>query len=215
MTMTQQRIDSRSIGENVRQIRTERNLRLEDVARRAGHTKGYLSKIEQGKSTPSIATIMRLAGALGVDVSMLMQSADGGSEQDARATAHVKPSQRLEVLNDGAGPGYTYMALSAGRRRKMMEPFLLTVRPEHVDPAKVFEHPGEEFVYVISGSCDYVVGDETYFLEPGDSLYFDSTKPHAPRPKKEAVTFIAIFCAPPKSSGMRTEANVYVSAKAN
>jgi transcriptional regulator with XRE-family HTH domain len=208
--MTQRRVDSQSIGENIRQIRTQRNLRLEDIAGRAGYTKGYLSKIEQGKSTPSIATILRLASALGVEPSTLMQSGD--ADADPRATIHVKPAQRLEVLNEGAGPGYTFMALSTGRRRKMMEPFLLTVRPEHVDHAKIFEHPGEEFIYVLEGSCEYLVGDEKFMLEPGDSLYFDANKPHAPRPTKEPVTFIAIFCAPQRVSAAKTEAGAYASA---
>jgi transcriptional regulator with XRE-family HTH domain len=211
--MTNKQVDTRSIGDNVRQIRSARNLRLEDVAARAGYTKGYLSKIEQGKSTPSIATILRVASALGVEPSVLMQAGPGGND-DPRATVHINPAQRLEVLNEGAGPGYTFMALAAGRRRKLMEPFMLTVRPEHVDPAKVFEHPGEEFIYVIEGSCEYVVGDEKFLLEPGDSLYFDANRPHAPRPRNGPVTFLAIFCAPQRVIAQKSEAAAYAVQRA-
>jgi mannose-6-phosphate isomerase-like protein (cupin superfamily) len=97
----------------------------------------------------------------------------------------------------------------------MMEPFMLTVHPEHVDPAKVFEHPGEEFIFVMEGSCEYVVGDEKYLLEPGDSLYFDANKPHAPRPKNGPVKFLAIFCAPQRVTAGNTEVAAYAAQRAD
>jgi transcriptional regulator with XRE-family HTH domain len=189
----------------MRLIRVERSLRLEDVAQRAGCTKGHLSKIEQGKSSPSIAVIFRVAAALGIEPSLLLDN-KATTIADPRATVHVTPATRLQVMNEGAGPGYTYMALAAARHRKAMEPFILTVRPEQVDPNKTFEHPGEELIFVIDGEMEYRVGAETFRLAAGDSLYFDATKPHAPLPIGGPVTFLAVFCAPPpRSHALRPE----------
>ncbi|MBE7462135.1 MAG: helix-turn-helix domain-containing protein [Planctomycetes bacterium] len=185
------------LGARIRQTRIAQGLRLEDLASRAGFTKGFLSKIENGKASPPIATLLKLAAALGVDATDLLQDDAGGAHDDPHATVHVRPEDRLEIANAAAGPGYQYLSLAARRRLKMMEPFLITVRPEDVDREKTFQHPGEEFIFVVAGETEYRVGDETYHLKQGDSLYFDASKPHAPYPKDVPVTFVAIFCAPP------------------
>jgi transcriptional regulator with XRE-family HTH domain len=189
-------IRSKLIAERIRWLRYERGLRLEDVAKRAGYTKGFLSKIERGRTSPPIATLMRIGTALGVDPGELLNETEGETETDLQASVHVKPETRLDVHNSDAGPGYSYMALAAPRRHKLMEPFYLTVTPEDVHPNKRFQHPGEEFIFVLEGRGDYLVGEETFALEKGDSLYFDATRPHAPIPKGGPMTFLAIFCAP-------------------
>ena len=186
------------VGVSLRRLRGQMGLRIEDVARRAGFTKGFLSKIENGKSSPPIATLMRLAGALGVDPAALLQSDDGAKSGNANSAVHVPAAARQRVQNAGAGPGYTYWALAAGRAHKAMEPFLLTVHPKEFDPKKTFQHPGEEFIFVLEGRCTYRVGDDIFDLRAGDSLYFDARKPHAPHPKGGPVTFLAMFCAPPR-----------------
>ncbi len=187
------------VGESLRRLRARMGLRVEDIAHRAGFTKGFLSKIENGKSSPPIATLMRLADALGVDPAALFQADTNGNSRDSSSALHVPVANRQRVQNAGAGPGYQYWALAAGRAHKAMEPFVLTVHPKEVDPKKTFQHPGEEFIFVLNGRCDYRVGDETFDLKAGDSLYFDARKPHAPHPKGGPVTFLAIFCAPPKT----------------
>ncbi|HTL51914.1 MAG TPA: XRE family transcriptional regulator [Planctomycetota bacterium] len=197
------------IGAVVQRVRLERGLRLEDLAKRAGFTKGFLSKIENGKANPPIATLLRVAGALGVDPSLFFDgagmaagatggSASAGTNYDPHASAHVPATSRLRITNASAGPGYDYWSLAAPRRRKAMEPFLLTVRPGQVDRRKRFEHPGEEFIHVLAGRMEYVVGNERYKLEPGDSLYFEASRPHAPWPIGGPVTFLAVFYTPPR-----------------
>jgi transcriptional regulator with XRE-family HTH domain len=178
----------------LRNLRRQRGLRLDDLGQRAGFTKGFLSKLETGKATPPIATLMRLASALGVEPSALLGSAGNGTKR----VAHVASGARARVDNAGAGPGYEYWALSAPRAVKAMEPFLLTVKPGQLKRRKRFQHPGEEFIFVLEGRTRYHVGAETFTLERGDSLYFDAEVPHAPEPLGGAVTFLAIFCAPPR-----------------
>jgi transcriptional regulator with XRE-family HTH domain len=199
--------NSVNLGKTIRVLRSRGGLRLEDLARRAGFTKGFLSKIENGKATPPIATLMRLAQALAVDPAVFFQAARPNGADDPNRTVHVPPQARLSVANAAAGPGYSYWALASGRTHKAMEPFLLTVRPREFDRSKRFEHPGDEFIFVLNGRCDYVVGEETFSLGPGDSLYFDASRPHAPLPKGGPVTFLAIFCAPPRPQRHRSTEN--------
>ena len=186
------------LGARIRRLREERGMRLVDVSRHAGYTKGFLSKIENGHASPPIATLMKIAQALQIDPGeFFRKGTDDGAAADPDATVQVRPHERRAVENAEAGPGYSYWALAAPRVHKFMQPFLLTVRPREVDPAKRFEHPGEEFIFVLSGKMDYRVGDEVFSLQAGDSLYFDASRPHAPLPKRKPVTFLALFYAPP------------------
>jgi transcriptional regulator with XRE-family HTH domain len=175
----------------LRNLRRQRGLRLDDLGQRAGFTKGFLSKLETGKATPPIATLMRLASALGVEPSALLSSSGNGTKR----AVHVAAGARARVDNAGAGPGYEYWALATPRAVKAMEPFLITVKPGQL---KRFQHPGEEFIFVLDGRTRYHVGAETFTLERGDSLYFDAEVPHAPEPLGRPVTFLAIFYAPPR-----------------
>jgi len=60
---------------------------------------------------------------------------------------------------------------------RSMEPVLQTVKPGHGSVAP-FQHQGEEFVYVISGTLDVTVGETLYKLQAGDCLYLESSVPH-------------------------------------
>lgn len=188
-------ITSSSIGSRIRQLRQQRGLPLVEVATRAGYTKGFLSKIERAKASPPIATLLRLAAALSVEPSELLESKPRRSGP-AQGAVHITPAQRVRISNSKVGPGYAFMALAAQRLHKRMEPFLLTVSPKEMDPAQTFEHPGEEFIFVLKGTLDYRVGDQVFPLKPGDSLYFDGAVPHAPIPRKGPATFLAVFGAP-------------------
>jgi transcriptional regulator with XRE-family HTH domain len=188
-------ITSSSIGSRIRQLRQQRGLPLAEVAQRAGHTKGFLSKIERAKASPPIATLLRLAAALQVEPSELLEASPLRGT-GSRQTLHVTPAQRVHIESTSAGPGYAFTALAAQRGHKRMEPFLLTVDPKEIDPSRTFEHPGEEFVFVLEGELDYRVGDQVFPLKTGDSLYFDGSLPHTPLPRKHPATFLAIFSAP-------------------
>ncbi|HEV8247155.1 MAG TPA: XRE family transcriptional regulator, partial [Polyangiaceae bacterium] len=190
--------DASAVGAIMKSVRLSRGMRLEDVAARSGHSKGFLSKIENGKSSPPIATLLRVAKALDVAPALLLQPAGEAfsAAADPHASVRVTAGERARVTRRGAG--YDYWALAAPRLYKSMEPFLITVRPEDVDPRRTFEHPGEEFIFVLGGKMQYKIGDEVFRLETGDSLYFDSSRPHAPVPDLEQVTFLAIFYTPPR-----------------
>ena len=167
---------------------------MEDVAKRAGYTKGFLSKIEHGKASPPVATLLRVAAALGVEADVLF-APDAGVAPDA--TVHTSPGQGVVVRDDTAGPGRALLALAANRHHKLMEPFVVTLEPGQSSAERRLTYPGEEFVYVLEGEVDYVVGDETFSLKPGDGLYFNATRPHAATSRGGRARLVRVFCASP------------------
>ncbi|GAA4659765.1 helix-turn-helix domain-containing protein [Streptomyces buecherae] len=158
----------------VRQLRKERLLTLEALAERTGVTKSYLSKVERGYSTPSIAVSVSLAKALHVPLGNLFTDATDASE------ITVTRAGERQVLSSDEEPGSRYegIALEAGDKR--MTPFML-YPPHDAGPAPFRDHPGEEFVFVHAGSAELIFPSMTVPLEPGDSVYFKATTPHKVR----------------------------------
>ena len=166
----------RRLGAVARRVRESQGLTLSDVAARAGISAGMLSRLETGHVTPSLETLVALADALGVKPALLLQDV-GGEEEGAQ---RVRAGQGLEVVRRGTRRGHTYHLLAAQRGpKKSFEPFLVTL----TDKSEVFpgfQHPGTEFLYVLTGSLTYRHGSHSYPLAPGDSLSFRGEVPHGP-----------------------------------
>jgi quercetin dioxygenase-like cupin family protein len=110
------------------------------------------------------------------------------------------PKGKGKILTrDGSRFGYAYEALALNMPGKRAEPFLLTIRPG--DPQGQFAHEGQEFIYMLSGSMEFVVGEEVFTLKQGDSLYFNATVAHRTRVLgSKPAKFICVFIEDTASS---------------
>ena len=161
------------VAENIKKARLARQLTVEQLARLSGLTKGYISKIENSGKAPPFSTLVKLATALNTDVNLLI-SAGSDATQDMPLCI-VRANERTEVTSRGTLYGYQYESLAHKKLGKNMEPFIISPSP---DGDALFSHEGEEFMYVLEGTHEFVYGDERYILEQGDSIYFDSAVPH-------------------------------------
>lgn len=184
-------MDERRITDNIKRLRLKQEMSLEQLARRTGLTRGYLSKIENSDKAPPFSTLLKIAEGLGVDIAFLIfEDGTTGASQETRFSI-VRANER-EGTNRGHSAGYQYESLAYRRLGKTMEPFI--VRPSF-DEKEPFSHRGEEFIYTLEGSCEFVYGNERYVLNKGDSIYFDSSVPHAGRSigKKRARVLSVIY----------------------
>jgi transcriptional regulator with XRE-family HTH domain len=178
------------LGRTARRLREGQNLTLADVARRADISSAMLSRLETGRVSPSLETIVALARTLGVTPSALMQrvGADDGGAQLIRA------GEGLETVRSGTRRGHTYHLLAAQRGpRKIFEPFLVTLNDRsEVFPG--FQHPGIEFIHLLAGVLHYRHGRHTYVLRPGDTLTFSGDIAHGPeRLEKVPIRMLSII----------------------
>ena len=178
------------LGRTARRLRESQNLTLADVAARADISSAMLSRLETGRVSPSLETIVALSQALGVTASVLMQrvGADDGGAQLIRA------GEGLETVRSGTRRGHTYHLLAAQRGpRKVFEPFLVTLNDRsEVFPG--FQHPGVEFIHLLSGILHYRHGRHTYVLRPGDSLTFRGDVAHGPeRLEKVPIRMLSLI----------------------
>lgn len=165
----------RSLGSAVRKLRTTRNQSMQELAAASGISPSMISRIESGHASPSLATINALANALSVPASSLL-----GEKRRQTDVSFVKAGGGLSVERRGAGAGHKYQLLGhSPRAQVLLEPYLITLedKSEHFE---LLMHEGIEFMYLLSGSLVYRVGDRTYTMTAGDSLCFDASAPHAP-----------------------------------
>jgi transcriptional regulator with XRE-family HTH domain len=186
--------DARSLGRHlgnvIRQIRLQHGLTIADISERASISRGMLSKIENGLVSTSLETLELIANALGVTLSRLFRDYN----IQASSAQLVKNGQGMEVVRRGTKRGHTYHLLAYDQGpKKTFEPFLITLE----DPGEEFppfEHSGTEFIHMLEGEVEYKVGNETFLLQPGDSLTFRGEQPHRPERLVSApVKFLSII----------------------
>jgi len=165
-------MDELRIVRKIRQLRLQNKLTLQKVAERAGFTKSYLSMVESGKKSPPIATLSKIARALGVDVAAFFEQ-----KKPEDHITFVKKGKGKLVVGDETVFGYRYESLAPTKRRKRMEPFISSDIPG-VKGEDWFDHEGEEFIYLLEGKMKFLYGNKEYVLEEGDCIYFDSSIPH-------------------------------------
>jgi transcriptional regulator with XRE-family HTH domain len=178
--MSQKGTDAKELGlgRKVRTIREAKRLSAEQVAEKASLTPILLSQIESEAVTPPVATLLKIANALGVHIGdFFVDAAPRKKYEVVRKGEHKKVTRR--PTPEKSPLSYSYEALSFRLTTRHMEPFLVEFDidiDEHVPP---LSHKGEEFVYVLSGEIEFHADDEIVRLTQGDSLYFDSSMPHA------------------------------------
>jgi len=178
VNMSKASIDTldRHLGLRIREARQRNRLTIADVAQLAELSAGMLSKIENGQATASLDSLLRIANALGVSMGSLFKNY-GTPAGSARL---VKAGEGMEVVRRGTSKGHTYHLLSYDQGpRKRFEPFLISM-DDASEVFPTFEHDGTEFIHLLAGRLEYRHGDQTYLLEPGDSLTFPGTVPHGP-----------------------------------
>jgi transcriptional regulator with XRE-family HTH domain len=184
----------RHVGNAVRRLRLANGLTIADVSDKTGISRGMLSRIENAATASSLDTLAKLAQALGVSMGTLFREYDmpQGNAQ------LVRKDEAMEVVRRGSKRGHSYRLLSYNQGpTKNFEPFLITIDEEsEVFPS--FQHPGTEFIYMLSGKIEYRHGDSTYVLTPGDSLTFRGDVPHGPENLLECpIIFISVTIYPP------------------
>lgn len=183
--------DSVRVGERVRSVRESRRLSLEDVSRRTDMDVHFLEQIENGDVAPPLGTIIRLAKALDMKMGYFI------SGEEDRAYTIVRRHDRKIVSRynskKGKRYGYEYQSLAPHKKDRHMEPFLVTLEPAETEEERS-THDGQEFIFVLKGKMEVRLQGEVHLLEPGDSIYYDSTVPHLVKCHgHETTTILAVL----------------------
>lgn len=175
------------IGTKARELRLRRRYTLQDLSARTGLPKELLSQVEGGDVMPPIATLLRIAKGLEVNISHFLQP---GEEERERKVAVTRASERQQFTrrahHDPTEVGYAYESLELHKAHKHMQPLLVTFQTMDKGDMVFYSHEGEECVYVLDGELEFRTAEELWTLAAGDSLYFESDISHAFRSLGEA-----------------------------
>jgi transcriptional regulator with XRE-family HTH domain len=162
------------IADKIRSVRTTRGLTLAHMAEATGLSKGLLSRIENSQVSPPIATLAKISRALEVPMSFFFED----EEADERTCSVIRKNERKLVIRKGSKIGFSYYSLTDLKRLHIIEPFVVKFPVIRKEATALFDHPGEEFLFVLKGKMELVYGKERIRLEAGDAVHFDSTTPH-------------------------------------
>ena len=171
--------NNKIIGAKIKNIRESKQLSIEEVAERSGLGIEQIERIEGNLDFPSLAPLIKIARVLGVRL---------GTFLDDQAELGPVVCRKKDSEADGIGftnnatQGHKHMdyhSLSQDKSGRHMEPFLIEIAPsEEGEDFILSTHEGEEFIYVLSGVVEINYGKNTYILEEGDSIYYDSIVAH-------------------------------------
>jgi len=169
---------SLSVGARIKAVRETKALSLQDVAQRTGFSELTITQIETGQILPPLGDMVKLARALEMKMGYLLV------QGESKPYTIVYKKNRKTVSRYGSQKtlryGYTYESLAPEKKERNMEPFLVTLEPTSKDESPS-THDGEEFIFVLAGEIEVILGEKREILSPEDSIYYDSTLPHRVR----------------------------------
>lgn len=175
------------VGEKVKKVREQRGLSLLDISQRTGLDVSTLGDIEEGRMAPPLGIVIKLAKALEMKMGYFIS----GNEEKAYTVVRRRDRKVVSRFDAKKGKhyGYEYESLAPFKKDRHMEPFLVTLQPASTEEERS-THDGQEFIFVLAGKMEVRLGDEIHVLDPGDSIYYDSTVPHLVKCHGEETTKI-------------------------
>jgi transcriptional regulator with XRE-family HTH domain len=173
--------DDQRIAALIRSHRLRRNLTLAELSELSGISVAHLSRLENGRRTPTVRLLLQLARALGVSLGALV------GESPAQNAVYVSRSGDRHTITAGD----TSLQSLSDPALRWLQVVELSLLPGRLgEPAA---HAGEEWVYVLSGAIEVEVNGSTSSLGTGDSVHFRADIPHALRnPHEEGATVLVV-----------------------
>jgi len=177
------------LGARIRTLRLARGETLRKLAVQAGVTESFLSQVERGVASPSIASVQRIARALGTSIAELFAA-------DDRAGIVVRAAERRRVVYQGLGAVDEFLTRATDGRLQVI---MSTIQPGGGTGDEAYTHDSdEEVVVVLEGVLDLWVGPEHYRLETGDAVTHSSRVPHRNTNPGPGIARV-LFCITPPS----------------
>ena len=186
-----------ALGTRVREFRMERGMLAKELAEGAGVSASLISQIENNVTTPSIDVLRRISAVLEVHVGEFFnQDGDGdpGAEPAATRPLVVRAGRRKKLILPQSR--WVYELLTPDLQGKL-ELLWLEIGSGGSVPVEFSTHEGEEANVVIKGRVHIWVGDEEYVLEEGDSVTFESSRPHRTANLDDETAILISAITPP------------------
>jgi len=175
------------IGEKLKQLRIRINLTQEELASRCDLSKGFISQLERGLTSPSIATLVDVLDSLGTNLTEFFQEPE--NEQIV-----FSPSDAFTTEDTGEGCRICWIVPNA--QKNIMEPIIVKLKPKG-NTAKYRPHPGDAMGYVISGAATLHLNGESRKIKKGECFYYTASSPYYLENHTESPATVLWITSPP------------------
>jgi transcriptional regulator with XRE-family HTH domain len=186
-----------AIASRIQKLRKARQFSFDQLAQRAGVSKGILVQIEQGRANPSISTLCRVAAGLGVAVAELVQSAD-----PERKPVRVMTSDQIPELWTGHAGGSASLVIGS-EGPDMLELWTWVLQPSERFDAQPHPPNTQELVYVLEGTLSLEVDGVSYMIKQGMAAQAWTDRPHAYASASSTVTRFTMVVQEPHPGSKR------------
>jgi transcriptional regulator with XRE-family HTH domain len=181
------------IGKKIRSLRQGNGMTIQVLADRAQVSKGLISKIENGRTVPSLPVLLSIIKGLNADAPSFFEGIEFVRYD---GYVHKRPEDYVPVEKEPAS-GYLYLSII----QQSFSNFSLEIDLLELAPGaerSLVSTDGYEFLYILEGDVHYILGDQTLILRKGESLFFNGSIPHKPtNPGAEKVRFLVVFLLMP------------------
>lgn len=171
-----------NLGEKIKSLRERRNMSLRDLSKKSGVSANALSLIERNRTSPTVSTLLAVANAFNTKVNDFFSDAE--EEKDDYV-----------VYKGSKGAGQCEIEpLAANLKAQNLKPVMLRLAPREIFAKEVSIHPGDEFVYCLSGTIECELGDDRIRLGAGDAVTYKGDIPHRiNNPSETMSTALVVF----------------------
>ena len=180
------------IGKKLKATRLRNDMTIQELAVRSNVSSNMISRIERGLTTPSVEIIVRLANSFGMSINYFVEEAEKGS-----TIVHTKKGQGEPIFF--FEDKHQIISLTQGLRDPNFTVFFDTIEPNCGSGDGGMVHSGEEFALVVEGTLEFIVDDERFVLEEGDSIVFKASLPHRWRNLYQGKTNVLWVVSPAPS----------------
>lgn len=180
------------IGKKLKATRLRNDMTIQELAVRSNVSSNMISRIERGLTTPSVEIIVRLANSFGMSINYFVEEAEKGS-----TIVHTKKGQGEPIFF--FEDKHQIISLTQGLRDPNFTVFFDTIEPNCGSGDGGMVHSGEEFALVVEGALEFIVDDERFVLEEGDSIVFKASLPHRWRNLHQGKTNVLWVVSPAPS----------------
>src|SRR5579875_1537984 len=185
-----------AIADKLRTLRLRRSMGLTQLAEHTGFSTAMLSRLENGRLVPTLPTLTRIALVFSVGLDYFFSD-----PRKRHVVAVVRRSERRRFPSDPKSPTapWDFESLDFRVNERKLNGYLAHFHPLPQEQLVPHYHQGVELLYVIEGKLEMMIGVETFTLEAGDSIYFDSMQKHTYRSLvKGACSAIVVTTGAPR-----------------
>ena len=183
------------IGRKLRQLRLRKKIALVDLGKHTGLSASMLSQLENGKLLPTLATLARISMVFDVGMDHFF-----GHRRGQKTFAVVRAAERLRFPDraDSPAPSYFFECLAFAAQDKGLQAYVAEFPARQEAQVQEHFHEGAELIFILEGSVGLRFEGEEHVLQRGDSVYFDSSEPHAYRGLVEGLSRAVVVTTPPR-----------------